>query len=86
MIIPIQGLKYQKFRPLKIDEEILLVKEKENLYENNAVAAYNFLGEQIGYISSKSAHNKKVYTKMLSKYFTGKVWAIGKNQILLELD
>lgn len=86
MIIPIHGLKYYKFEPVIINDDILLVKEHENVYDDKAIAAYNIKGEKIGYISTKSLCNAKVREKMRQEDIIGKVWSIGRNQILVELD
>lgn len=85
MIVPLVGLKFHQFQPVKIDDEILLVKEKENLFEDNSVAAYNHQGEQIGYVSSRSTYNAKVNAKMKEINLRSKVFSIGRNQILVEL-
>ena len=86
MIVPIHGLKYFLFDPVIMDQEILLVKEKENPHDDMAIAAYNQKGQKIGYVSAKSSYNKKVYLKMKQPDFIGKVWSIGKNQVLVEID
>ncbi len=86
MIIPINGLKYYVFHPPRIDDEILLVKEKNNPFDDKAVAAYNHVGQKIGYVSKRCLHNSKVNDKMKQEDFIGKIWSIGKNQILVELD
>ena len=86
MIVPIHSLKYHKFHRPTIDDELTLIKEKENPFDELAIAAYNSKNEKIGYVSAKSCYNKKVYEKMLSDIFLGKVWAVFPNQILIELD
>jgi hypothetical protein len=86
MIVPIVGLKYYDFKPIKIDDEVLLVKEKDNLYDDNAVAVFNMSGEKIGYIGSRSSRNHKVNSKMNKNDCIGKVWCITRNQVLIELD
>jgi hypothetical protein len=86
MIIPIHGLKYHQFKQPIIGEEVTLLKEKDNIYDSMAIAAYNRSNQQIGYIGAKNQYNKKVYSKMLSESTIGVVWAIFPNQILVELD
>ena len=86
MIVPIVGLKYYNFKPIQINDEVLLVKEKNNLFDDKAVAAFNVSGEKIGYVGNRSARNEKVYSKMKQKECRGKVWCITGNQILVELD
>jgi len=86
MIIPIHGLKYHNFNPPKIGDEVLMIKEKENLFDPMAIAAYNKLSQKIGYIGARSNYNKKVYARMLEVFVIGFVWSIGKNQILVEID
>ena len=86
MIVPIHGLKYHQFIRPTIDDIITLVKEKDNPFDELAVAAYNSKKEKIGYVSAKSCYNKKVYDKMSNDIFLGKVWAVFPNQILVELD
>lgn len=86
MIIPIHGLKYYQFTQPLIGDEIRLVKEKDNLHDPMAIAAYNKLNQQIGYISAHSTYNQKVYTRMLEESVNGTVWSIGRNQILVEID
>lgn len=86
MIIPLTGLQYYQFDALKINDELLLVKEKDNLYEDKAIGAYNHLGQQVGYISARSSYNVKVYNKITKNNCIGKVWCISNNQALIELD
>lgn len=86
MIIPIHGLKYHQFNQPVIGEEVTLYKEKDNLYDPMAIAAYNMSKQKIGYIGAKNQYNKKVYTNMLSESTKGIVWAIFPNQILVEID
>lgn len=86
MIIPIHGLKYYQFKQPIIGEEVTLLKEKDNIYDPMAIAAFNKSKQQIGYIGAKNQYNKKVYSKMLSESTKGVVWAIFPNQILVELD
>ena len=86
MIVPIVGLKYYQFKPIQIDDEVLLVKEKDNLFDDKAVAAFNMSGEKIGYVGTRSAKNEKVNSKMKQNDFIGKVWCITRSQILVELD
>jgi hypothetical protein len=63
MIIPIHGLKYYEFCQPIIGEEVLLLKEKDNLFDPKAIAAFNNLNQQLGYIGARSNYNKKVYSK-----------------------
>lgn len=86
MIIPIHGLKYHKFKHPKIGDEVLLIKERENIFDQMAIAAYNKSKQQLGYISAQSNQNEKVYKRMLEESVRGYVWSIGKNQILVEID
>lgn len=86
MIIPIYGLKYYHFAQPLIGEAIRLVKEKTNLYDPLAIAAYNKANQKIGYISARSCYNKKVYNRMLEETVHGIVWSVGINQILVEID
>lgn len=86
MIVPIHGLKYYSFSRPQIDDFVILVKEKDNFYDDMAIAAYNSKKEKFGYVSAKSSKNRKVYSKMLEDEFLGKVWAVYQNQILVELD
>lgn len=51
-----------------------------------AIAAYNNANQQLGYIGARSSYNKKVYCKMLTESFKGKVWSLSKNQILIEIE
>jgi hypothetical protein len=82
MIIPIR-VKYN-IESVHIDDKILLVNEK-NRDRDNIFVAYNSIGQKIGYISSKSSSNQKVYNKMVLADFIEKVWCIAKNQILIQL-
>jgi hypothetical protein len=86
MIVPIHGLKYHKFEMPKLQDNLIIVKEKDNVYDEEAIAAYNTENQKIGYISKNSCHNSKVFKKMKTDNFIGKVWAIFPNQILIELD
>ena len=86
MIIPIHGLKYYQFKQPIIGEEVTLLKEKDNIYDPMAIAAFNKSKQQIGYIGAKNQYNKKVYSKMLSESTKGVFWSIFPNQILVELD
>jgi hypothetical protein len=86
MIVPIHGLRYYNFAMPQIDDFVTLVKEKNNIYDYMAIAAYNSKNQKFGYVSAKSSKNQKVYTKMLGDEFLGKVWAVYQNQILVELD
>ncbi len=69
-----------------LGEQILLVKEKSNLYDEKAVAAYNSMKEKIGYVSAKSSQNAKVHSRMEEEEIRGQVWAIFPNQILVEIE
>ena len=65
----------------------MLLQESENLYDDMAIAAYNSENQKIGYVSARSTYNKKVYQKMLgTTTVQGKIWSIGRNQILVEID
>lgn len=86
MIVPIVGSKYYQFKPLQIDDEILLVKEKDKVYDKKAVAAFNSSGEKIGYVGKRSEYNQKVHSRMKQKQFTGKAWCFYRGLILVELD
>ena len=86
MIIPIHGLKYYEFKQPLIGEQVLLIKEKDNLFDPKAIAAYNSLNQQLGYIGARSSYNKRVYNKMLNESINGKIWSVSKNQILVEID
>ncbi len=86
MIVPIHGLKYHYFQMPQLYDSLLMVKERENIYDDNAIAAYNSKKQKIGYVSRIGSSNTKVYDKMKEDYFVGKVWAIFPNQILVELD
>ena len=46
MIVPIHGLKYYHFLKPQNGDLIILVKEKDNIYDNHAIAAYNTLSEK----------------------------------------
>lgn len=86
MIIPIHGLKYHQFEQPFIGDKIRLVKEKKNLYDPMAIAAYNMLKQKIGYISKRRCCNQKVYSLMLKKSMDALVVTVAKNQILVEID
>lgn len=86
MIVPIHGLKYHTFEMPKINDALVIIKEKQNIYDKEAVAAYNEGNQKIGYISRNSCYNSKVFKKMKDDHFIGRVWAIFPNQILVELD
>ena len=86
MIIPIHGLKYYEFSQPIIGDEVLLLKEKDNLFDPKAIAAFNNLNQQLGYIGARSNYNKKVYSKMLTKSVKGKIWSVSKSQILVEIE
>jgi len=86
MIVPIHGLRYHNFIRPQVDDYVILVKEKNNIYDDMAIAAYNSKNQKFGYVSAKSSKNRKVYCKMLEDEFMGKVWAVYQNQILVELD
>lgn len=86
MIIPIHGLQYHHFEQPIIGDEVFLVKEKENLYDSMAIAAYNKNNQKIGYISKKSCYNEKVYNKMRAESIKAILWSVAKNQILVEID
>jgi ribosome-associated toxin RatA of RatAB toxin-antitoxin module len=86
MIVPITGSKYYTFSPLCMDEEILLVKEKDNAFDNNAIVAFNSLGQKFGYVSTRRDFSKKVNAKMKQNEFYGKVWGKTGGEILVELD
>ena len=86
MIIPIHGLKYYQFKQPVIGEEVILQKEKDNIYDPMAIAAFNGSNQKIGYIGAKNHYNKKVYLNMLNESTKGIVWAIFPNQILVEID
>ena len=86
MILPIYGLKYHKFTMPQIGEKLLLVKEKNNLFDENAVAAFNYMNEKIGYVSAKSSRNAKIHSRMKEDEINGRVWAIFPNQLLVEID
>lgn len=86
MIVPIHGLKYHRFQMPQLFDTVLMVKEKHNLFDKNAIAAYNSKKQKVGYVSRNGSSNTKVYDKMKEDHFVGKVWAIFPNQILVELD
>ena len=86
MIIPIHGLKYYEFSQPLIGDEVILLKEKDNLFDPKAIAAFNNLNQQLGYIGARSNYNKKVYSKMLTKSVKGKIWSVSKSQILVEIE
>ena len=86
MIVPIHGLKYHYFQMPQLYDSLLMVKERENIYDDNAIAAYNSKKQKIGQVSRIGSSNTKVYDKMKEDHFVGKVWAIFPNQILVELD
>ncbi|MEI8129562.1 MAG: HIRAN domain-containing protein [bacterium] len=86
MIIPIHGLRYHTFKRPSIDDPIKLVKERNNLYDELAIAAYTINNEKIGYVSAKSCYNKKVFDRMQDEELSGLVWAVFQNEILIELD
>jgi hypothetical protein len=85
MIVPIHGLKYHNFEMPRLNDDLIIVKEKENIYDREAIAAYNKSNQKIGYISRNSCFNSKVYMKMQEDAIIGKVWALFPNQILIEL-
>lgn len=86
MIIPIYGLQYHQFEQPLIGDEVFLIKEKDNLYDPMAIAAYNRRNQKIGYISKKSCYNEKVYNKMQAESINAIIWSVAKNQILVEID
>lgn len=86
MIVPIHGLKYHSFEPVNIDDSLILVKEKDNIFDDNAVAVFNLKNQKVGYVSAKSSRNIKVRSKMQQEQILGKVWSISRSQILIELD
>ena len=86
MIIPIHGLRYYHFLKPKDGELIFLVKEKDNIYDNQAIAAYNTQNEKIGYVSAKTKSNQKVYSIMKNDIYCGTVWTTAPNQILVKLE
>jgi hypothetical protein len=86
MIVPIHGLKYYNFEPIQIDDAVLLIKEKGNIFDENAVATFNTQNQKIGYVSAKNSRNIKVRAKMEQEQIWGKVWCISRNQVLVELD
>lgn len=86
MIVPIAGSRYYQFKPIQNDDEILLVKEKDNAYDDKAVAAFNSSGQKIGYVAKRNAYNQKVHSKMKRNQFRGKAWSFYNGQILVELD
>lgn len=86
MIVPVHGLKYHEFEMPKLQDNLIIIKEKDNIYDTEAIAAYNAANQKIGYISRNSCYNSKVFKKMKTDHFFGKVWAIFPNQILIELD
>jgi hypothetical protein len=86
MIVPIVGIKYYQFQPIQIDDEILLVKEKDNIYDDKAIGAYNHLGQQVGYISSRSTYNVNVFNKIMKDDCICMIWSISHNYILVEIS
>ena len=48
MIVPIHGLKYHSFDPVRIDDSLILVKEKDNIFDDNAVAVFNLKNQKVG--------------------------------------
>lgn len=86
MIVPVYGLPYHNFQIPAIEDHVVIIKERENLYDEKAIAVYNTTGEKLGYIGKRNKFNEKVYAKMLKEQFYGKVWAIFKRQILIEIE
>jgi hypothetical protein len=86
MIVQIVGSKYYQFKPVQNDDEILLVKEKDNAYDDKAIAAFNSSGEKIGYVGKRKAINQKVFSKMKRNQFRGKAYCFYPELLLVELD
>jgi len=63
MIVPIHGLKYHKFKMPKLQDNLKIIKEKDNVYDAEAIAAYNVENQKIVYISRNSCYNSKVFKK-----------------------
>ena len=47
MIVPIHGLKYHKFEMPKLQDNLIIVKEKDNVYDEQAIAAYLWLHSHV---------------------------------------
>lgn len=86
LIIPIHGLKYHKFKMPKIKDTIILVKEKDNEYDQYAIAAYTIKSEKIGYISAAKDRNVNLFKKMKFDIICGEVWNVSNSEILVEIN
>jgi hypothetical protein len=85
LIVPIYGLRYYTFIMPKLNDMVILIKEKDNAYDSFAIAAYNQKGEKFGYVSAVTGTNLKIYDRMNADIIFGKAWSIRPNQILVEL-
>ncbi len=65
--------------PVEINERICLVDEGET------IIAYNTYNKKLGFLSPKTFKNKKLLEKSKCDSVNGKIWAIFKNKILVEL-
>jgi hypothetical protein len=86
MIIPIRNILFNQFTMPSIDDEILLIKERDNGIDDIVIGAYNKAKQKIGTVSIRSIFNRQVYSKLIDNYFYGKVFCISKNNILVEID
>jgi len=70
---------------MQVGDIVALMKERNNLYDKNAVAVFNSYHEKIGYVSTKSLYNIKVQDYMQHCEIKGSVWGIFKTFFLVEL-
>lgn len=86
MIIPIRNILFNQFSMPSIDEEILLIKERDDGIDDIVIGAYNKAKQKIGTVSVRSIFNRQVYAKLIDNYFYGKIFSISRNNILVEID
>ena len=49
----------------KLQDNLMIIKEKDNVFDAEAIAAYNSANQKIGYISRNSCYNSKVFKKCI---------------------
>lgn len=86
MIVPITHLVNRHLASIRINEEILMVNDTNNMIKPISVRAYLLTGEFIGYVSSKSSSSAQFVDIMRKQSVIGKVWSISETTILIELE
>ena len=78
MIIPV-FLKPFHQSHFRINDNLFLVNE------NGDINVYNVLREDVGFLSTKTLKNTKLNNFLKDNIVNGRVWAIFKNKLLVEL-